>query len=78
MSKAIDQLIDALAYERDPGLLLSTDDFTRAVGSSHALHAAAGSIGLEACFGAWETGFGDRALGRFVPVVYLAEASSLD
>jgi hypothetical protein len=77
MSNAIDQLINALAYEHDPGLLLSTDDFTRAVGSSNALHAAAGAIGLKACFGAWETGFGDRAQGRFVPIVYLTEATSL-
>lgn len=77
MSNAIDQLIDTLAYKCDPGLLLSTDDFTRAVGSSHALHAAAGAISLKACFGAWEPGFGDRMQGRFVPIVYLAEASSL-
>jgi len=77
MSNTIDQLIDALSYKHDPGLLLNTDDFTRAVGSSNALHAAASAIFLKACFGAWETGFGDRAQGRFVPIVYLAEANSL-
>lgn len=77
MSNVIDQLICALGYEHDPGLLLSTDDFTRAIGSSNALHAAAGAIRLKACFGAWELGFGNRAPGRFVPIVYLAEASSL-
>lgn len=77
MSTAINQLVNALAYEHDPGLLLSSDDFTRAVGSSNALHAAASAIRLKACFGAWEPGFGDRAGGRFVPIVYLAEASSL-
>ncbi len=77
MSNMIDQLIDALAYKHDPGLLEGTDDFTRAVGSSHALNAAAIAIRLKACFGAWEPGFGDHAPGRFVPIVYLAEASSL-
>jgi hypothetical protein len=77
MSNVIDQLIDALSYGDDPGLLSNADDFTRAVGSSSALHAAAGAIGLRACFGAWEPGFGDRAQGRFVPIVYLAEASCL-
>jgi len=77
MSNAIDRLINALTYEHDPGLLSSTDDFTRAVGSSNALHTATSAIRLKACFGAWEPGFGDRAQGRFVPIVYLAEASSL-
>lgn len=76
MINMIDQLSLALGYEQDPGLL-KEHDFKRAVGNSSALHAAARAIRLQACFGAWESGFGDGAQSRFVPIVYLAEASSL-
>lgn len=78
MSGRLDLLIDALGYAGDGGLLRGRSDFTRAVGSAHALHAAADVIKLQSCFGAWEPGFGNRDTGRFVPIVYLAHADSVE
>ena len=78
MSTRLDLLIDALGYQGDEGLLQGSVDFNRAIGSAHALHAAASAIKLQACFGAWEPGFGDRVAGRFVPIVYLAHANDIE
>lgn len=78
MSTHIDHLVDTLGYSGDEGLLRGPSDFVRAVGCSHALHAAADAIKLQACFGAWEPGFDDKAAGRFVPIVYLAHADSVE
>lgn len=78
MSNRIDLLIEALGYSGDEGLLKGPSDFARAVGSANALHAAAQSIKLQACFGAWEPGFGDRITDRFVPIVYLSHADSVE
>ncbi|MDO9568626.1 MAG: N-6 DNA methylase [Hydrogenophaga sp.] len=78
MSSRIDLLVDTLGYSSDEGLLQGPSNFTRAVGSAHALHAAADAVKLQACFGAWEPGFGDRVTGRFVPIVYLAHADSVE
>lgn len=78
MSSHIDLLVDKLGYSGDEGLLQGPSDFSRAVGSAHALHAAADAIKLQACFGAWEPGFGDRVARRFVPIVYLAHADSVE
>ncbi|WAI85712.1 MULTISPECIES: HsdM family class I SAM-dependent methyltransferase [Achromobacter] len=78
MNSGIDLLVDVLGYRGDDGLLQGRSDFARAIGSAHALHAAADSIKLQACFGAWEPGFGDCATARFVPIVYLAQADSVE
>lgn len=78
MSSLLDLLVDRLGYAGDEGLLKGHLDFTNAVGYAHALHSAEGSIKLHACYGAWESGFGANTLGRYVPIVYLARASSLD
>lgn len=78
MSTHIDRLVDTLGYSGDKGLLQGPSDFSRAVGCAHALHAAADAIKLQACFGAWEPGFGDRVTGRFVPIVYLAHANNVE
>ncbi len=78
MSNHIDLLIDALGYSGDKGLLQGLPGFARAVGCAHALRAAADAIKLQACFGAWEPGFDDRGAGRFVPIVYLAHAGSVE
>lgn len=78
MSRSIDLLIEALGYSSDEGLLLGPSNFARAVGNANALHAAAHAIKLQACFGAWEPGFGDRITDRFVPIVYLSHADSVE
>lgn len=78
MNSCIDLLVGKLGYFGDEGLLREPSDFARAVGSAHALHAAADAIKLQGCFGAWEPGFGDRVTGRFVPIVYLAYADSIE
>jgi hypothetical protein len=78
VSNHIDLLVDTLGYSGDEGLLQTPSDFARAMGSVHALHAAAAAIKLQACFGAWEPGFSDNAIGRFVPIVYLAHAESVE
>ncbi|MFA9284786.1 N-6 DNA methylase [Comamonas sp. SY3] len=78
MSSPIDSLLDKLGYSQDEGLLCGSSDFSRAVGSAHALHAAADAIKLQACFGAWEPGLGDRNKDRFVPIVYLARADDIE
>ncbi|WP_442112017.1 N-6 DNA methylase [Pseudomonas sp. NUPR-001] len=78
MSTYIDLLVDMLGYSGDDGLLQGPSDYARAIGSAHALHAAADAIKLKACFGAWEPGFGDRLTSRFVPIVYLAHADSIE
>lgn len=78
MNSPIDALIAALGYLGDNGLLRDPVDFASAVGSVHSLHAAQRAIQLHACFGAWEPGFGDRVAGRYVPLVYIAQADSLE
>lgn len=78
MSASIALLVDTLGYSGDEGLLQGASDFARAIGSAHALHAASDAIRLQACFGAWEPGFGERVTGRFVPIVYLARADSIE
>lgn len=78
MNSVLDSLIDRLGYSGDDGLLKGHSDFTSAVGCAHALHAAANAIKLHSCYGAWESGFGEKMPGRYVPLVYLARANSLD
>lgn len=78
MSTHIDLLVDTLGYSGDEGLLQGPSDFVRAVGCAHALHAAVDAIRLQACFGAWEPGFGGQVTSRFVPIVYLAHANSIE
>jgi len=78
VSASIALLVDTLGYSGDEGLLQGASDFARAIGSAHALHAASDAIRLQACFGAWEPGFGERVTGRFVPIVYLARADSIE
>ena len=74
MHALVDRLCQVLGYEGDDGLL-TPDDFGQVAGMAQALWAARDLAGLQACFGAWEHGWGHARTRRFTPLVYIALAN---
>ncbi|CAJ3005088.1 type I restriction-modification system, M subunit [Burkholderia pseudomallei] len=77
MGQQLQSLCEQLGYPGGRGFLQAPSEFGQAIGAIHTLNAAASAIDLQACFGVWEHGFHQHAPARFVPLVYLLEASSL-
>lgn len=74
MDALVDRLCLLLGYQRDNGLL-SSDAFGQVPGLAQALWTAQDHAGVQACFGAWEGGWGNASARRFTPLVYIAVAT---
>lgn len=73
MHASVKHLCQLLGYRQGSGLLEPTD-FASAAGVAQGLWAAHEWAGLQACFGAWESGWGGVKSHRFTPLVYIARA----
>ncbi|WP_343742756.1 HsdM family class I SAM-dependent methyltransferase [Herbaspirillum huttiense] len=73
----LQSLCEKLNYPGDSGFLQASSGFSQAIGAIHSLSAAATAVNLHSCFGVWEQGFNGSAQARFVPLVYLTDASDV-
>lgn len=73
MHASVKRLCQLLGYRQGDGLL-EPGDFASAAGVAQGLWAAHEWAGLQACFGAWESGWGGVKSHRFTPLVYVARA----
>jgi hypothetical protein len=73
MHASVERFCQLLGYRQGDGLL-EPSQFASAAGVAQTLWAAHEWAGLQACFGAWESGWAGVESRRFTPLVYVARA----
>lgn len=71
------ELVEYLGFERELGWI-PADKFEHIVGPRGALRRARDYMGVCGAFGTWEYGIHEGKTRRFVPLLYVAQASGLD